>query len=89
VGKYQTKSLFLFLHGTAPKSRIIPKAFGTEATVVLKLNIAASDKRAVIVCWGPFLVTFLGKQKSDSKNKRSYYLFYCHIKIESAGISKK
>jgi hypothetical protein len=43
-----------------------------ESTVVQTMNIAASGKRAVIVCRGPFLVTFLGKQKSD-KHPRSVY----------------
>ena len=47
----------------APKSRIP----NVEVTVVQKMHIAASDKRGVIVCRGPFLVTFLGKQKSDTK----------------------
>jgi hypothetical protein len=38
-----------------------------EITVVLSFNIAAPHNRDVIDCGGLFLVTFLGKQKSDRK----------------------
>ena len=37
------------------------------------MHIAASDKRAVIVCRCPFLVTFLGKQKSDNNKIAVFY----------------
>ena len=45
-----------------------------EATVVQKLNHGTSRKRAVIVFGGPFLVTFLDKQKSDKQT--AYWLIF-------------
>ena len=43
-----------------------------EATVVQPMHIAVTDKRAVIVCRGPFLLLFLDKQKSKLKKNDTF-----------------
>jgi hypothetical protein len=54
---------------TEPKSRIIPKAFGTEAIVVQKMIKAVRQERAVIVpaltffSQPPILVAYLRQGK--------------------------
>jgi len=55
------------LGSIAPRSRIIPKAFGIEVTVVQEVIKAERQERAVFVPALTFLVTFCVKTKSNSR----------------------